>query len=109
MSGKFNRDDIYKNESQINERLGEHYNNTQCHRMKDKNTFSTVFPTSVIEFHNVMKTTNKEMEPISFKVDDLDKRHFFKMDANKRYNVEMAKAINLDKLKKANENKVENK
>ena len=100
---KFSRDNIYKNENKIGETLGEYYNSVMSHRMKDKNTFKTIFPSSDLWSPEIlMKSSNEAMRPTSFYDEAQDKRHHFKMDANKRYNEEMAKAINLEKMKKNN-------
>ena len=103
---KVTRFDIYKNESQIQTRLGEIYNNTMCHRMKEKDTFKTIFPTSDL-FKNeyIYKTMNevvKAAEPMDPYYDD---RHHLKTNSDKKFNEEMARWKNMIKNKKEEENK----
>jgi hypothetical protein len=100
---KITRHEIYKNENKIETILGEHFNPTMAHRMKEKDTFKTVFPTSELWTSDVIfKTTNEVVKPSSYKDPYHDKTHYFKMDWNKRYNEEMAKAKNMMIKKKNN-------
>lgn len=107
---KVTRFDIYKNEAQIENNLGEFYNSTMCHRMKEKDTFKTVFPTSDLwKDEIIFKTTNQVEKPSSYKDPYHDEIFFFKMDANKRYSEEMLRARNMMSKKKKDENKKDGK
>lgn len=90
------KDQIYKNEQQISNELKESYNNTMCHRMKEKDTFNTVLPTNGLWKNDyVFKTTNDIMKPLSYKDPYFDDTHYFKMNKEKEFNEEMAKAKNM--------------
>lgn len=90
------RDQIYKNEAQIQEELGERYNNAMCHRMKEKDTFRTVLPTNGLwQSSAVFKTTNQVMKPSSYTDPYHNEQYHFKMNAYKRFDEEMAKAKNM--------------
>lgn len=102
---KISRFDIYKNESQIESLMTCEYNNTMSHRMKEKDTFKTIFPTSDLWKNDlIFKTTNTEMKADSFTDPYLDDRYFFKMDINKKYTEEMLKAKNMTTKKKKESN-----
>ena len=93
---KVTRSEIYRSENVISETLGEHYNPIICHRMKEKDTFKTVFPsTDIWKSDILLKSTNQVLKPTSYVDPHHDKRYFFKMDANKKYNEEMARAKNI--------------
>jgi hypothetical protein len=98
---KITREDIYKNEEKISNEIGERYNNTMCHRMKEKDTFKTINPTAGLWKNDLLyKTTNEVMQPSSYKDPYHDETFFLKMDFNKRFNEEMAKAKNMMMVKK---------
>jgi hypothetical protein len=93
---KVTRDQIYKNEDKIQEKLGESFNNAMNHRMKNKDTFNTVFPTNGLwEPEVLLKTTNEIMKPLSYKDPYHDEKYHFKMNWYKRFDEEMAKAKNM--------------
>jgi hypothetical protein len=93
---KLTRDKIYKNESQIETVLDDFYNPTMSHRMKEKDTFKAVFPTSELWGPEIIfKTTNEVLKPSSFKDPYHDETHYFKSDWNKKYAEEMLKAKNM--------------
>src|SRR4051812_18859015 len=95
-SEKFDRTQIYSNETQIEEKLGNKYHNTMCHRMKEKDTFKTIFPTNGLWKGDIIfKTTNNVMVPSAYRDPYQDETYYFKMDWNKRYNEEMARAKNM--------------
>jgi hypothetical protein len=101
---KVSRENVYRSEEAIQEKLGENYNNIMSHRMKEKDTFKVVFPSSDIWGSGVIfKTTNQFLQPTSYNDPHLDKHHFFKMDAEKKYYEEMAKAKNIMGNKKKEE------
>lgn len=108
---KVTRFDIYKNEAQIENIQGDFYNNTMCHRMKEKDTFKTVFPSSDLWKDEVIfKTTNSVLKPSSYKDPYYDENFHFKSDWNTKYNEEMLKAKNMmTKKKKDGEKKPESK
>jgi hypothetical protein len=98
---KLTRFDIYKNETQIETLQGDFYNNTLCHRMKEKDTFKTVFPTSDLwKDEIIFKTTNQVEKPIALKDPYHDETYHFKRDFNTRYNEEMLKSKNMMSKKK---------
>ena len=98
---KVSRDQIYKNETVIAEQIGDKYSNTMCHRMKEKDTFNTIFPTNGLWKGDIIfRTTNNIMVPTAYIDPYQDETHYFKMDANKRYNEEMARAKNMMVKKK---------
>jgi hypothetical protein len=98
---KVPKENIYRSEEMIEKTLGENYNNIMSHRMKEKDTFKVVFPSSGIWNSSVIfKSTNKFLQPTSYTDPHHDKHHFFKMDADKRYYEEMAKAKNIMANKK---------
>lgn len=90
------KQNIYKNEKEIEEEIGERYNNTMCHRMKEKDTSKIVFPTYGLWKNELLfKTTNSVMVPSSYKDPYHDETYHFKMNFDKKFNEEMARAKNM--------------
>jgi hypothetical protein len=103
---KIKKEDIYKNETQIANEVGASYNNTMCHRMKEKDTFNTVLPTNGLWKSDVVfKTTNETLRPLSYKDPYFDDTFYFKMNKEKEFNEEMAKTKNMMINKKKEDNK----
>ena len=99
---------MIKTEKEIKEYLGPKLNNTLNHLMKDKDTRSTVFPTSGLWKGEVMfKTTNEINQPCLYIDPDLDKLHHIKMNQYKKFDEEMQKAKNM--MKKTNSEKKDEK
>ena len=97
-----------RTEKEIKKLLGPKLNNTMNHLMKDKDTTSTMFPTSGLWKDEVIfKTTNSMNRPSLFLDPDLDKLHHIKMNQFKKFDEEMQKAKNM-MMKKTNNNKNEN-
>ncbi len=95
---------IYKSEKQIEEEYGEFYNNTMCHRMKSKDTTSSVFPTNGLWKNEIVyKTTSQVNQPIEYNDKYLNKQYFIKTDFEKKHAEQMAKSNNIDKQRKLNE------
>ncbi len=106
---KFDRTKIYKNESQIEERVGPNYNITICHRLKETDTFNKIFPTSNLwQPEHIYKTTKQVLKADTFVDPYLDTTFNIKMDNEKQYNEEMLKAKNM-MIKKGKEEKKDNK
>jgi hypothetical protein len=98
---KITRDEIYKSEQKIQEELGDIFSNTMNHRMKEKDTFNTVFPTTGLWKDNIIyKTTNEVTKPLMYKDPYHDKTYYFKTDFNKKFTEEMLKAKNMMTVKK---------
>ncbi len=105
-STKFSRENVYKNERQIKELVGESYSDTMCHRMKDKDTFKELIPTaSIIPPEQIFKTSKNTLETKVYVDPDYDTSYHFKMDMNKRYTEEMLKAKNMMMKKKKDDGK----
>jgi hypothetical protein len=95
---------VYKNEKQIEEKMGEFYNNTMCHRMKLKDTTSDIFPTNGLWKSDIVyKTSNQVNQPTDYSDKYLDKLHYIKTGTEKKYADELAKANNIDKQRKLNQ------
>jgi hypothetical protein len=95
---------VYKSEKQIEEEAGEFYNNTMCHRMKSKDTTSSVFPTNGLWKSDIVyKTSNQVNQPKAYTDKYLDKTHYIKTGTEKKHAEELAKSNNIDKQRKLNE------
>lgn len=93
---KVSREQVYMNESQIKEKVGENYNDTMAHRLKERNTFNSVFPsTGINRNERLYKTTNELMQPSKYIDPYHDEKFYFRMDIEKRFNEEMIKAKNM--------------
>ena len=105
---KFDRAKLYKNESEIKETIGADYTITISHRMKNRDTFNKVFPTTNSwKPEQIYKTTKKNLEADSFIDPDMDYTFNKKMDYEKHFNEEMLKAKNM-MIKKGKEEKKDN-
>lgn len=91
-------------EKEIEEYLGENYNNTMSHRMKTNNTFNNIAPCyGLWKSGEVFKTTNNVMKPM-FHIDrPVDKTFHFKTDKQKKYAEEVIKARTVIKATKLQE------
>jgi hypothetical protein len=99
-----NRCKVFNNEKEIETVLGETYSNTMCHRMKNKNTTSTCFPTNGLWKPVVLyKTTNEVVKPSSYTDPYYDDKHHYVKSFEKAYGEEMAKAQNIIKQRNKNE------
>ena len=95
---------IYKSEKEIENEYGEFYNNTMCHRMKLKDTNSSVFPTNGLWNNDIVyKTSNMVNQPSEYFDKYHNKTHFIKTDFEKKHFEEAAKANNIIKQRKLNE------
>jgi hypothetical protein len=95
----FKRDQIYKNENQIQEELGEYFNPVINHRQKEKDTFKHISPASGLwSSSQIYKSTNQvnaipgDIQQVEHQV---DKTYFMKMDPFKKYCEEMSRTIKL--------------
>ncbi len=96
---KFDKDKIYPSEQEISKDMGEVYNNSMNHRMKDKNTCKSIMPTyGLYKEEFIMKTTNQEKTPTTLNDPYLDKKHYFTTDLYKRFNEELFKHKNIMKI-----------
>jgi hypothetical protein len=101
---------VFINEKQIEEKCGEFYNCTMCHKMKSKDTTSSIFPTIGLWKNDlVYKTTNQISQPTEYNNKYLDKKHYIKTGFEKKHFEELAKANNIDKQRKLNEAEKNNK
>jgi hypothetical protein len=99
---------IFKNEIEIQNALGENYNTTMCHRMKNKDTTSSCFPTNGLWKPEVLyKTTTEVTKASSVNDPYYDEKYHYKTSFEKRYGEEMAKAQNI--IKQRNKNETEKK
>ncbi len=104
---KITKEEIYLNEMQIQEKLGDIYNNTMSHRLKEKDTFKTINPTYGLWKNEIVyKTTTDTMKATGFKDPYHDETFFFKMDFNKRFTEEMLRAKNMMAKKTSVDKKV---
>jgi len=98
-SSTFDKDKIYPSEKEIQRQLGDTYNNSLNHLMKDKNTCKTIMPTyGLYNEELIFKTTNQEMVPTTLNDPYLDGKHHFTTDLYKRFNEEMFKNRNTMKI-----------
>jgi hypothetical protein len=92
----FHREQIYKNENQIQEELGEYYNPVINHRQKEKDTFKHISPASGLWPSNqIFKSTNQTYSIPKEVEHEVDKTYFMKMDPFKKYCEEMSRTIKL--------------
>jgi hypothetical protein len=95
---------VFKNENEIQKVMGENYNHTMCHRMKNKDTTGTCFPTNGLWKPEVLyKTTNEVIKPTAYQDPYQDETHHYKKSFEKAYGEEMAKAQNIIKQRNKNE------
>ncbi len=92
----FCREEIYKTEEAIRERVGDCYNAVINHRQKERDTFKNISPSSGLwSSKQIYKSTNN----VQFLVEDVyssvDKTYFLKMDPCKNYYEEMSKTMKL--------------
>lgn len=105
---KFDRTKIYKNESEIEEKIGTTYNITINHSMKERDTFNKIFPTSNMwKPEQIFKTTKDVLQAHTFIDPYLDTTFNIKMDNEKQFNEEMLKAKNM-MIKKGKDEKKDN-
>ena len=105
---KFDRTKLYYNESEIQEKIGTDYSNTISHRMKNRDTFNKIFPTTNSwKPEMIYKTTKRSLQADSFIDPNMDYIFNIKMDNEKHYNEEMLKAKNM-MIKKGKEEKKDN-
>jgi hypothetical protein len=96
---KFNKDDVYPGEKEIEKDLGKFYSNTLNHRMKDKNTCKSINPTyGLYNEEFIYQSTNQVLKPTALRDPYLNKRHYFTTDINKRFNEELFRRKNLFKI-----------
>jgi hypothetical protein len=93
---KLTREKLYKNEAEIEDLIKDKYSKTTCHRMKEKDTFKTIFPTSDLwKAQVIFKTTNQVLKPESYCDPYRDQTFNYKTDFNKRFFEEMLKSKNM--------------
>ena len=96
---KFDKDKVYPSEKQIQKMIGETYNNSMNHLMKDKNTCKTIMPTyGLFNEEVIYKTSNVANAPTQLNDPYLNKIHYFTTDLYKRFNEEMFKNRNTMKI-----------